>query len=194
MSPSKTVIPRPNKEQVTTYEIIDSIIEMQEWVDFPELRPENMTDEEISEGLKKLGTLAIHKAGNIHWVLTKLDENENAINGMLETHRNYVKALVQKKQSMQNAKERLRGLIMSMVDLMGLPNKSGNRQLKTLTDSYTIVKGDGKLEVTDESKIPNQFLRITQHVDRKELRNHVIENGGTTDYAVVPKKKRLHVR
>ena len=127
-------------------------------------------------------------------MLAKLDENESALNGMLETHRNYVKTLVQKKQSMHNAKERLRGLIMITVDLIGTANKSGNLQLKTLTDSYTVVNGDGKLEITDESKIPTQYLKLTQSIDRKELRNHVIEKGGTTDCAIVPKKKRLHVR
>jgi hypothetical protein len=193
-NPSKIPAPVPDPAQATTYEIIDSIIELQEWVDYPELRPEDITDEEISEGLEKLGQLALRKADNIHWVLAKLDENESALNGMLETHRNYVKTLVQKKQSMHNAKERLRGLIMITVDLIGTANKSGNLQLKTLTDSYTVVNGDGKLEITDESKIPTQYLKLTQSIDRKELRNHVIEKGGATDCAIVPKKKRLHVR
>ncbi len=182
-----------DKGQVTTYQILDTFIELQEMLDFPELRPDDATEEDLHKGLKELANLALAKTDNIHWVLSKLDENENAINSMLETHRSYIKSLNNKKSSMKNARERLKGMIISMVDLMGTPNKSGNNQIKTKTDSYTIVQGDGKLEITDENEIPDEYIKLIQSVDKRGLRNHVIKAGGTTKYAKVPKKTRLRV-
>jgi len=190
----KSITPtKPENDQVTTYQILDTYIELQEMLDFPELRPDDTSEEEIQAGLKKLAKLALAKTDNIHWVLSKMDENETAINGMLEVHRNYIKSLNNKKSSMKNAKERLKGMIISMVDLMGTPNKSGNRQIKTKTDSYTIMQGDGPVEITDEEKIPSEFILLVQTIAKRELRNHVIKKGGKTDYAEVPKKTRLRV-
>ena len=37
---------KPNNTQLTTYQIIDTFIELQEMLDYPELRPEDTTEEE----------------------------------------------------------------------------------------------------------------------------------------------------
>jgi len=184
---------RPESGQLSTYQIIDTYIELQEMLDYPELRPEDTTEEEIQEGLDKLARVALKKTDNIHWVLSKLDENEKALEGMLQVHRNYIKSLMNKKDSLNNGKERLKSMIINMVDLLGTPNKSGNNQIKTPTESYTIYEGDGSLEITDEELVPDEFLKLVQSIDKRKLRKHVIDEGGDTEYAKVSKKTRLRV-
>ena len=85
------------------------------------------------------------------------------------------------------------GAIINMVDLLGTPNKSGNHQIKTTTDSYTIYEGDGSLEITDEESVPDEFLKLVQSIDKRKLRKHIIEKGGKTEYAKVAKKTRLRI-
>tara|TARA_Y100000361_G_scaffold132861_1_gene130627 strand:+ start:12811 stop:13383 length:573 start_codon:yes stop_codon:yes gene_type:complete len=184
---------KPDNAQLTTYQIIDTFIELQEMLDYPELRPEDTTEEEIEKGLAELANVALKKTENIHWVLSKLDENEKALDAMLQVHRNYIKSLMNKKDSLHNGRERLKSMIINMVDLLGTPNKSGNHQIKTTTDSYTIYEGDGSLEITDEESVPDEFLKLVQSIDKRKLRKHVIEKGGKTEYAKVAKKTRLRI-
>ena len=77
------------------------------------------------------------------------------------------------------------------VILPKLVNSKG--QLDTGVKKYTIYEADGELVVTDESKVPSEFIntKIEQTIDKVALKKYVKENN--PDFAYINRQKRVKV-
>lgn len=179
---------------LTTYELINRYLELQFFEDTPELyEPDGGINDTLTEEKEDIERAMLEKAGNIHWVLTHMDQAEGSLKGQMDTHKNYLSKLRKKQQSLDNARKRLKDLIINLVIVRGEENKAGNPQIKTDTDTYTVFEGYGSVEITDPSEVPDNFIKLKQSYDNKAIRNAVIEADGETEYAECEKKKRLRI-
>jgi hypothetical protein len=81
-----------------------------------------------------------------------------------------------------------------LIETVGEENSSGNKVLRTNAANYTVVNRDGKLDLIDASKVPEDCVKVEVSYDNAELRKRVIAAGGKTEYGIVPKTKSLLIK
>ncbi len=150
--------------------------------------------EDREDQLKHLENQMLAKTSNINYIILRKKGIDNIIDTRIKVLRNEIKRLQDRQNANKNAWNRLKQLIMILVDTIGIPNVSGNKQIKTDLESYTVVNKSGKLEVTNYDKIPDEFLAYELKYKLGEIRKHVIKEGGETEYAKCEKKKELVIR
>ena len=126
----------------STYELVSHYLDLRLMLDInPEM--DDNEKEKINNHLKEIENDMLNKTDRLQWVLNKMKESEYSIKATIDAHKDTVSKLREKKKSILNAKERIKNLIMSIVEHKGETNRSGNLQLKTDTESYTIVNSIG---------------------------------------------------
>ena len=75
----------------------------------------------------------------------------------------------------------------------GEEKKNGNVALNKDSITYTVYQSPGSLEVQNDEEIPDRYLKLSTKLDRARLRKDIIKDGDT-DYASVPKVKRLRIK
>lgn len=186
----------------TTFELVDEYFRLcqdKEYIEeYNNKNPDDPIDnsqlDEVSNQLAVVEENMVQKIENIEHVLLRKDEALAIIDASIDTYNKHLKRLKTKRKSISNGWDRLQGLIKKMVNTIGMENKSGNRQLKTDTITYTVYHSPGKLEITDNDSIPSNFQEVQVKTDMARLRKHVIKEGGETEYATVPNEERLRIR
>ena len=136
----------------------------------------------------------MQKADNIYYVKRKIESQCGAIDGEIEVLQNEIQRLKKRKQSMENAWKRIEERAIMLIETVGEENSSGNKVLRTNAANYTVVNRDGKLDLIDASKVPEDCVKVEVSYDNAELRKRVIAAGGKTEYGIVPKTKSLLIK
>jgi len=180
----------------TTYDLVSQYLDLRLMLDleFDGYELDEHSEKETLKQLDRIEKAMLDKTEKLHWVLNKMKESEFSIKATIEAHRDTVNKLRDKQKSILNSKERIKGLIMSIVEQTGKENANGNLQLKTDTESYTIVNAFGPVEFGNEDDLPSIFKKYELKVDKKGLRKNVLEYDGNTPYANCPKIRRLTIR
>ncbi|MAF43936.1 MAG: hypothetical protein CMI54_07235 [Parcubacteria group bacterium] len=177
----------------TTYNLVSQYLDLRLMLDLELEEDENLEAETLKQ-LEVIEKAMLDKTEKLHWVLNKMKESEFSIKATIDAHRDTINKLRTKQKSILNSKERIKSLIMSIVEHRGKENISGNLQLKTDTESYTIIDGFGPVEFDNEEDLPSVFKKYELKVDKKGLRKNVLEYNGLTAYAKCPKIRRLTIR
>ena len=177
----------------TTYELVGQYLDLRLMIDL-ELEEDDALKKETLNQIKLVEKQLVDKTEKLHWVLNKMKESEYSIKATIDAHRDTVNKLRDKQKSILNSKERIKSLIMTIVEHQGKENINGNLQLKTDTESYTIIDGYGPVEFDNEEELPSVFKKFELRVDKKGLRKNVLEYNGETPYAKCPKIRRLTIR
>ena len=180
----------------TTYNLVSRYLELRLMLDieFDGYELDENSEKETLKELENIEKAMLDKTEKLHWVLNKMKESEFSIKATIDAHRDTVNKLRDKQKSILNSKERVKSLILTIVESQGKENTSGNLQLKTDTESYTIIDGYGPVEFDNEEELPSVFKKFELRVDKKGLRKNVLEYNGETPYAKCPKIRRLTIR
>ena len=177
----------------TTYDLVTQYLDLRLMLDL-ELEEDDILREKTLKEIETVEKAMLNKTEKLHWVLNKMKESEFSIKATIDAHRDTVNRLRNKQKSILNSKERIKSLIMSIVEHKGEENINGNLHLKTDTESYTIIDGYGTVEFDNEEDLPSVFKKYELKVDKKGLRKNVLESNGDTPYAKCPKIRRLSIR
>ena len=190
------------EKKLTTYDLVDKYFHLcqnKEYMEKYNLKnPDDPIDnsqlEEVNTQLTTIENGMVKKIDNIEHVIIRKDEAISVIDARIQTYTDHLKRLKTKKNSINNGWKRLQSLIGTIVKAAGNQSTNGNRYIKTDTMTYTVFNTPGKLEITNEDKVPKTFQEVQIKVDKARLRKHVINEGGQTDYAIVPQEERLRTR
>lgn len=177
---------------MTTYEMI-------EWYyDCMDMLANGGCDEEEEKALRldlaATETALFSKADNIEFIVLKQKEKEAVIKARIAAYTEELARLRVKKLTTENTFERLKGMIIGIVKTIGKPSKSGNMQLKTDTNSFTIINKPSALEITQPNIVPSEFLVVTTTYDKAAMRKAVLLEGGETIWGKCPTKESLLIR
>ncbi len=126
------------------------------------------------------------KTNNIKHVLTALDMSEASIKAEKNVLAKYKNDLQAKQTQIQKAKDRVKKLIVDIVEHAGEPTKTGGMTIKTDLGKFTTYETAGKLIVKDADDVPEKFVKITKSVDKTKLRKHMMENlNGAIEYSEI---------
>ncbi len=126
------------------------------------------------------------KTNNIKHVLTALDMSEASIKAEKDVLAKYKNDLQAKQTQIQKAKDRVKKLIVDIVEHAGEPTKTGGMTIKTDLGKFTTYETAGKLIVKDADDVPEKFVKITKSVDKTKLRKHMMENlNGAIEYSEI---------
>ncbi len=149
---------------------------------------EDYSDEDIEQyqqKLEKVEKLLVQKAERIDFVLLRLEAGKNELRAYVESLEAEASLMKDKIKRLDNNKDRIYKEILPM-----LVDEDG--RLTTKYHKYTIYEGDGSLDIIDETKVPEEYVKTTieKKIDKKELKKFIKSNGDT-DYAKLPKVKRV---
>jgi len=144
------------------------------------------------------------KTNNIKHVLTALDMSEAGISGERKALKQYESELRRKESDIKVAKDRVKKLIVDIVEHAGEPTKTGGMTIKTDLGKFTTYDTAGKLIVKDADGVPEEFLKITKSIDKTKLRKHMASNlcgsieyseinSNGVEYASIKKERRLKI-
>jgi|26BtaG_2_1085354.scaffolds.fasta_scaffold11150_6 uncharacterized small protein (DUF1192 family) len=180
---------------MTTTEMTKAFFDLQFDYDFSNAEER----EAIGKELERLEFDMMKKTENIDWVITKQNEIMNVIDARITTYQNEINKLKKKKNSYKNAGNRLKELIILLAKTVGGRNNNGNYQIKTDLKSYTVYNRYGPVIIKSNipgeisAEVPDNFIILEQKIDKKKLREAVIENNGETPYAICPKVESLKI-
>jgi len=167
-----------NNKLPTTREIIDKLYEIAEL---------KLLGEELpAEEEEKIYKLAVAKANNINAIKVGLSRKIEAVRGEKAALMKEIERLNRKILAYENVWERVKWLAIQLIEAAG-------GKIETDSATYRVLDVNGELEIVDEDKVPNDFVKVRVSIDRAGLRNHVIKHGGDVGYAKVKKKKSLRI-
>ena len=173
------------------YTLVDEYILLIETVDEHSDMGVEMTESD-SNRIEELENIFLERLENIHYVFLRKDEKMNMLMARISTYAMELTRLKLKVQSNKNAKTRLEQLVMRTVNEVGTPNKTGNMTLETDVNKYTVVKGDGPIEIINSMDIPDSYMKKVYSIDKAKLKAY-LKKEGNTSYAKVPKIERLRI-
>lgn len=143
--------------------------------------------EELAVEKKKLANVIMQKADNVRWVYLEFKKRKEQIEAEKKVLYDEIKRLSRRAEVMEKAWELLKYRFIDILEA------TGQKRLKTPAATYSVVDVAGSLEIVDQSKVPTEFIKIVQEIDKKGLRKHVIKHGGDVGYAKVERKKSLRI-
>ena len=176
----------------STVELIQALIETHEQLSLDDC-PDDFKNVLI-EPEKLITNEIMKKSDSIHWFLTQIDIEESKLNSTIEVHERELEKLKKKRLSVDKSKDKMKELIMSAVNKIGVNEDNGNKVLTTDSNKYTIYETDGPLEILDENKIPDYYFKIEKKLNKSLLRNDIKKSINKEEtYAKVSKIKRLKI-
>ncbi len=138
-----------------------------------------LTEEEISEQLDELHTELHKKENGVYWFY-------NSMNKKVELAKEYKSKMDEAIKKMKYTQEKLKRLVIDAYAASGqLPAHDEFNPIK--------IMEMGKVEIIDESKIPNEYYveKIEQRLDKRRILEELKEGN---DIPGVRLKKNKHVR
>ena len=175
-----------------TRELLDSYYSLLEEREYIEHTPEQL--EELNVALASIESQMTHKIGNIRDFNLELTRREESITAEKKTLQEEIKRLSARIDMLGKIKERIDTLAISMIETIGIVNKNGIPVVQTDIANYSVEQRWEHLEITDQSKIPTDCIKIIQELDNRKIRQLVIDADGETEFGLVRKKKGLRIR
>jgi hypothetical protein len=145
----------------------------------------------LERKLKAMESIEI-TTDNINDFNLYLKKNEALISAEIDVLKHETDLLKKRKNSLLNLKEFMKDLMITAVENIGKPNHKGNLTINSKGRKYTVYNAEGALLIKDNDKIPDDFYNITYSINKAKLKKHIKENGAT-EYAEVPKIKRIKI-
>ena len=135
----------------------------------------------------------LKKVENIEHVMIRKDLALGQVKSAEGVYKKHLEFLRNKRRTIENAWTNLETLIITLVEGFGEEKKNGHVSLNKDSITYTVYQSPGSLEVQNDEEIPDRYLKLSTKLDRARLRKDIIKDGDT-DYASVPKVKRLKIK
>ena len=144
----------------------------------------------------------LSKTNNIKHVLTALDMSEASIKAEKDVLEKYKHDLKNKQSRIQQAKERVKELIIDIVEHAGDPTKTGGMTIKTDLGKFTSYETDGpvRLAAIDPYNFPKEVTKTTISIDKTAIKKQLkdsnqteLVNSNGDVVATVHKVKRLKI-
>jgi len=179
----------------STYQLLDEYYNLMELRDTKEAEGISAEEQnEINQALIRLDTQMAQKVDNILHFKNAIKQRIGAIEAGKDVLHEEIKRLNARINTANKVKERIEHLAISLIEASGTLNNSGNLSIRTDLANYTVVERWGALNITNQSKVPPELIKIVQTVNQAEARNAAISAGGQTDYGYVERKKGLLVK
>lgn len=112
----------------------------------------------------------------------------NTLNGQADMLSAEIKRLTERKKTLENNANRMKEALENVM------NVTGKRKFKTLLFSFNIQKNPPVLVVDDESKVPEEFVKIKKEIDKAALKKFVKDNENGLDFAHLEQTESLRIR
>lgn len=112
----------------------------------------------------------------------------NTLNGQADMLSAEIKRLTERKKTLENNSKRMKESLENAMNL------TGKRKFKTLLFSFGIQKNPPVLVVDDESKVPEEFVKIKKEIDKAALKKFVKDNENGLDFAHLEQTESLRIR
>ena len=186
-------------DRMNTFELLDTYLDRH--LDYQMLgkeHEENGYNKEnamvtMENELATIEEYMLKKVENIEHVMIRKDlalEQVKSAEGVYKKHLDFLR---NKRRIIEGAWTNLETLIITLVEGFGEEKKNGNVALNKDFITYTVYQSPGSLEVQNDEEIPDRYLKLSTKLDRARLRKDIIKDGDT-DYASVPKVKRLKIK
>ena len=148
--------------------------------------------EELAAELEEFETTLLSKVDNIEHVIVEKNARLATLESQTEYYKNIYQAFLKKTKAVKKASDDLESLIIAVVDNVG--KQDGTKTtLENNGFRYTSYESPGSLNITDLDNVPTEYQKIKVDIDKARLRKDLIANGNT-EYANVPRVKRLKVK
>ena len=135
----------------------------------------------------------LRKIENIEHVMIRKDLALEQVKSAEGVYKKHLEFLRNKRKTIENAWVNLEDLIITLVEGFGEEKKNGHVSLNKDSITYTVYQSPGSLEIQNDEEIPDRYLKLSTKLDKARLRKDIIKDGDT-DYASVPKVKRLKIK
>ena len=140
----------------------------------------DLTEEELTAVLQNLNGEIEAKADNIGKVLRELE-------GQIETIRAEEKRLQEKRKAIENKKENLKKYLKDQMEILD------KKKIKTDLFSFNISKNRASLKIIDETKIPEEYFKITRTANKTEILK-AYQEGKLTEGIELEQTESLRIR
>lgn len=181
-------LPEKQKGRLTSYQLLeeyfDAHLDMQ-------MEDDEDKKAELEDKVENITETIIQKVENIEHVMVKKDLMKEQLKSQIKVYQDVLTSLKRKLVATDNGWKRLEELIIMLVDNVG-EGSEGKTTVEKNGFRYTSYEAPGPLEIPDETEVPQEYTRIKVEVDKARLRKDILANGDT-DYAKIPKVKRLKI-
>lgn len=121
------------------------------------------------------------KTNNIKHVLTALDMSEASIKAEKNVLAKYKNDLQAKQTQIQKAKDRVKKLIVDIVEHAGEPTKTGGMTIKTDLGKFTTYETIGPVQLieNDPYYFPKEVIKASFSVDKTAIKKELKDNNKT---------------
>ena len=121
------------------------------------------------------------KTNNIKHVLTALDMSEASIKAEKNVLAKYKNDLQAKQTQIQKAKDRVKKLIVDIVEHAGKPTKTGGMSIKTDLGKFTTYETNGPVQLiaNDPYNFPKEVLKASFSIDKTAIKKELKDNNKT---------------
>lgn len=148
---------------MTSKELIGQFIDLEtqmEWTDDPD------EVQAIQSQLEQVQQQIAKKVDNIDDFIVELQRRRNLIQAEIDTYRDEQQRLYKRRNAVDRTKDYLENsLLPTIIRTMGRDNI-----FETPTSRYTLYETFGSLQVIDEAKVPDDYLKIQMSVDKAAAR------------------------
>jgi hypothetical protein len=150
---------------LSLYNITNKFVEL-----FEKANDEELTEEEFQQQGEELGLLLTQKSASI----IAYDKN---LSGLLELVENEATRLTELKKKLKNKHEKYRKYIQECMERLNVD------RIDTELGTMSLAKTPTKVEIIDESKIPDEYMsiRIEKKPDKTSIKKYFEETGEIID-------------
>tara|TARA_R100001530_G_scaffold67149_1_gene47913 strand:- start:632 stop:1168 length:537 start_codon:yes stop_codon:yes gene_type:complete len=176
------------EKKLTSYELLDNYFDVH--LDM-QMEDDETKKEELEQQLVTIEQAISQKIDNIEHVMVEKKLGIEQIKSQIKAYQYFVTLLKNRLKSFEKGSERLDQLVMMLIENIG-ELKDGKITIEHNGFKYTVYESPGSLTVTNQDAIPPEYTRINVELDKAKLRKYIIQHGDT-EYAIVPKMKRLKI-
>ena len=162
-----------NEDIIALFEQIDIHCQENDTDEIPEHLAEQLqiNESDMSDKIEK------------YWFVLK------ELNGQVETIKEHVKEMTQKRKAIENRIDSLKSYVGHSVQMFGTENKTGNKFFKSDLFKVTASRSS-RLVITDADSVPEDFKRelYTVKIDNSAIKK-AIQNGESIDGAMIDDSK-----
>ena len=179
-------------KKMNSYELLDAYLDKHLDQQMLDIAEDGEKIDDIEKHLHVIQNFMLKKIESIEHVMIRKDIALEQVKSAKNVYRKHLDFLTKKEKAINNAWSRLEGMIITLVENIGDKNKD-NFLLTKDSITYCVYDSPGTLEITNESEVPDRYLKLETKMDKARLRKDIIKDGDT-DYAAVPRKKRLKIK
>lgn len=177
---------------MNTHELLDAYLDKHLDQQMLDIVNDDEKIDEIEKHLEVIQSYMLKKIESIEHVMIRKDLALGEVKSAKSVYKDHLDFLIRKEKAITRAWGRLEELIITLVENIG-EDKNNKKYLTKDSLTYCVYDSPGTLEITNESEVPDRYLKLETKMDKARLRKDIIKDGNT-DYAAVPRKKRLKIK